>query len=196
MYGIIVRRAFLYKPSILILSASRSQYGCPGKAGTENLSEIISGDRLCYTACQDRPRIGRSTHDFSAKPKMRASQSTKASGRGLCPNRPGGGAWSWTMLRGGRPCTAVPVRSADLATPGRATTINRLFLAGLHPELHRQALGDMSREIKAMSLSFAQLVTELRTYLIDKTIRNDFAEFCHRHRQAKGHSVDTHLANL
>jgi hypothetical protein len=41
MYGIIVRRAFLYKPSILILSALRSQFGCLGKAGTENLSEII-----------------------------------------------------------------------------------------------------------------------------------------------------------
>ena len=39
IYGIIVRRAFLYKLSILILSASRSQFGCPGKAGTENLSE-------------------------------------------------------------------------------------------------------------------------------------------------------------
>jgi hypothetical protein len=74
-------------------------------------------------------------------------------------------------------------RSSDLAAPGRATTFNRLFLAGLHPELHRQALGDMSREDKAMSLSFPALVTELRTYLIDKTIGNDFAEFCHRHRQ-------------
>ena len=41
MYRIIVQRAFLYKPSILILSASRSHFGCPGKAVTENLSEII-----------------------------------------------------------------------------------------------------------------------------------------------------------
>jgi hypothetical protein len=86
-----------------------------------------------------------------------------------------------------------PYLSSDLATPRRATTFNRLFLAGLHPELHRQALGDMSRETKAMSLSFDELVTELRTYLIDKTIGNDFAEFCHWHRQTEGQSVYTNV---
>ena len=41
MYGIIVLRVFLSKPSIPILSASRSQFGFPGQAGTGMLSEIL-----------------------------------------------------------------------------------------------------------------------------------------------------------
>ena len=87
-------------------------------------------------------------------------------------------------------------RSSDLATPGRATIFNRLFLAGLHPELHRQALGEVSREDKAKSLSFEGLVTELRDYFIAKTIGNDFTVFSQRHRQPEGRSVDAHIAEL
>ena len=90
----------------------------------------------------------------------------------------------------------IHYRSSDFATAGRATIFNRLFLAGLHPDLHRQALGEMSREDKDKSVSFERLVTELREYLIAKTIGNDFAEFCKKHKQPEGWTVDTHIANL
>jgi hypothetical protein len=90
----------------------------------------------------------------------------------------------------------VPYRSAELATLGRATTFNRLFLAGLHPELHRQAIVGVTREAKANSITFADLVQELRTFLINKTIGNDFGHYCSKHRQPEGHDVATYMATL
>ena len=54
----------------------------------------------------------------------------------------------------------------------------------------------MIREAKAKSIAFADLVEELRTFLINKTIGNDFGCYCSKHRQPEGHDVATHMATL
>ena len=83
------RRIFL----VAMISALLLQ---PALADTRD--EVWAAMERCQALQDDRTWL---ECTYGAKQPMRASRSTKASGRGLRPHRAGDGAWSWTVLHGG-----------------------------------------------------------------------------------------------